>query len=97
MRDAYLNLKSNAKRRGKVFELTFDQFREFASQCQYIKKKGRTANSYHIDRIDETKGYTIDNIQLLTNIENIQKRYDHQVQKTYTMKVQAYDNKDLPF
>lgn len=77
---AYNNLKSNAKRRGKFFDLTFDQFKEFCQSTEYIKRKGRKANCIHVDRIDENKGYTEDNIQALTNSQNIRKyvRYTHQ-------------------
>lgn len=39
--------------------------------------KGRYKESYHIDRIDENKGYHIGNIQLLTNTQNIKKFFDH--------------------
>ena len=68
---AYYKLKSNAKRRGKEFDLTFDQFKNFAIKTSYCLKRGRTRSSYHIDRIDENRGYTIDNIQVLTNKDNV--------------------------
>lgn len=70
---AYQNLRTNAKRRNKEFDLTFEQFKEFAIKTNYILGKGKSQTSYHIDRIDETKGYTIDNIQILTNTENVKK------------------------
>jgi hypothetical protein len=73
LRYAYQNLKGNAKRRGKVFDLTFDEFKQFAVKTEYIGKKGRTAESYHVDRIDPARGYTINNIQVLTNSENMRK------------------------
>lgn len=79
---AYHNLKSHAKARGKVFELTFEQFREFCIATDYIAGKGRHSQGYHVDRIDETKGYTIDNIQVLTNADNVRKylRYSYNAQ-----------------
>jgi len=64
-------LKANATRRGKPFDLTFDQFKSFVIKTEYIKKKGIFSESYHIDRIEESLGYTIDNIQLLTNAQNV--------------------------
>lgn len=70
---AYQTLKDNAKRRGKVFELTFEQFCEFAIKTDYITRKGIKKNSIHIDRIKEDVGYKIDNIQPLTNSQNIKK------------------------
>lgn len=52
LRYAYRHLKANAKRRGKVFDLTLAQFTEFAQRTEYATRKGRTRHSYHIDRID---------------------------------------------
>lgn len=69
----YQTLKYNSKRRGKEFTITLEEFREFCVETNYISKKGIESNSYHIDRIDENKGYTKDNIQLLTNTENVYK------------------------
>jgi hypothetical protein len=70
---AYLNLKNNAKRRGKKFTLTLVQFEKFCVKTDYMQGKGKHATSYHIDRIDETKGYTIRNIQVLKNATNLRK------------------------
>lgn len=63
-------LKQNAKRRGKSFSLTIDQFSEFCIKTGYLDKKGRYADSFTIDRIDHFKGYDIDNIAAITNREN---------------------------
>lgn len=73
MKYTYNNLKNNARNRGKEFNLTFQQFKDFCIKTDYMQNKGITKTSYHIDRIDETKGYTIDNIQVLTNTENVKK------------------------
>lgn len=70
---SYTRLRGHAKARGKVFDLTFEQFKAFCIESNYLNCKGIEKHSYHIDRIDETKGYTIDNIQLLTNTQNIRK------------------------
>ena len=73
VRIAYTSLKCHAKERGKEFSLTLDQFKEFCVKSNYLNCKGIEKNSYHIDRIDESKGYEIGNIQLLTNTENVRK------------------------
>jgi len=73
IRIAYTSLKYHAKERGKEFSLTIDQFKEFCVKSNYLNCKGIEKNSYHIDRIDESKGYEIGNIQLLTNTENVRK------------------------
>lgn len=70
---AYSTLKNNAKRRGKDFDLSFEDFCKFAKEIEYIKRKGVKGTSIHIDRIDGSKGYTLNNIQALTNSENVKK------------------------
>jgi len=70
---AYRRLKSHAKQRGKEFLLTKEEFQQFCVKSEYAFKSGISKNNYHIDRIDETKGYSIDNIQVLTNSENVRK------------------------
>ena len=103
IRAAYLQLKSNAKRRGKGFSLTLDQFKRFCVKTKYINVKGVNAESYHIDRIDETKGYSIDNIQLLTNRENVKKYFDHyydEYNREYCFRYRKetnFNNIDAPF
>lgn len=72
---AFDTLRRNAKRRNKDFYLTLDQFREFCFKTSYMSKKGIRAESYHIDRIDSSKGYSIDNIQIITNRENVRKKW----------------------
>ena len=72
-RSTFLNLKNNSKRRGIVFTLTFDEFEKFCYQTDYLKGKGRSSLSYSIDRIDNSKGYFIDNIQVLSVGENSRK------------------------
>ena len=73
MKWSYWNLKSNAKRRGKDFSLTFEEFKEFCEETNYIAGKGRTLLSYSIDRIDNTKGYHKGNIRRVTVSENSRK------------------------
>lgn len=70
---AYYNLRSNAKRRNKEFNLTFEQFKQFSIRTEYHRKKGRYSDSYHIDRINDQEGYNINNIQVLTNRDNVLK------------------------
>jgi hypothetical protein len=71
---AYNNLKHNAKRRGKTFDLTLEQFTKFAVETEYLNKRGRNKTGYTIDRINPNLGYTIENIQVLTNSDNVKKQ-----------------------
>ena len=73
IKTCFYNLKSNSKRRGKYFDLTLEQFTNFCHKTEYHIKKGKTVDSYSIDRIDPEKGYTITNIQILTLGDNSRK------------------------
>lgn len=101
---AYHILKANAKRRGKTFTLTVEQFKMFCIKTNYLKGKGRSSEGYTIDRIDESKGYSIDNIQVLTNKENTKKyflQYDWRTKQASVLKPAGKNNNnsqdDLPF
>jgi len=74
VRYAYQTLKHNAKRRGKDFDLTFEQFEAFCISTEYHEKRGINKLSASIDRIDNSRGYHIDNIQILDMIDNSRKR-----------------------
>lgn len=78
----YMTLRDNAKRRGHAFELTFPQFELFCYETKYIKRKGIYRRNWSIDRKDNTKGYTIDNICIMKNIQN-QKKGCKVVEFTY--------------
>jgi hypothetical protein len=80
---SYSYLKQNAKRRGKSFSLTLDQFKEFCNMTGYLMLKGKLKKSASIDRIDNSKGYSFDNIQVLTLSQNSAKG--------------AKDEEDYPF
>lgn len=73
IRAAYNNLKSSATRRGLEFTITLDYFRRFCYKYKFVKNMGRTAHSYSVDRIDNTKGYIPGNIQALTIAQNSSK------------------------
>lgn len=66
----YQILRNNAKKRGKEFSITLDEFREFCIETGYMQLKGRMATSATIDRIDPTKGYEKGNIRILSNEAN---------------------------
>ena len=73
IRYAYDVLKMNAKRRGKPFEISFEYFKQFAIETNYIKGKGRTKLSYSVDRIKNDLGYIEGNLQKLTVSDNSKK------------------------
>ncbi len=69
------NLRCNAKRRGKEFNLTLREFRNWIATTDYMKRRGKTADSLSIDRIDNSKGYKIGNLQIVTLSYNSRKSY----------------------
>jgi len=74
MRNLFGHYKRGAKRRGYKFELTEKQFVEITKKdcfycgakpnniCKYYRNKDDVFIYNGIDRIDNTKGYTIDNV-----------------------------------
>lgn len=67
----YFNaLRNNARRRGKEFNLTLEQFRTFCKKTDYLSVKGKTKFDMSIDRIDNRLGYELPNMQILTLSEN---------------------------
>ena len=72
----YDTLKMNAKRRGKYFDLTLEQFKEFCIKTGYHEKKGKTASSMSIDRKENTEGYTAGNIRSISLSDNVRRNFD---------------------
>ena len=73
----YIVLRNNAKRRGKEFTLTYEEFLDFLKENpDYMTRVGRRVKSLHIDRIDVEKGYSRENIQCITLAENVWKQHN---------------------
>lgn len=68
-------LRNNARRRGKEFTLTLDEYRDFAIREGLFSPAGTKYPNRSIDRIDQSRGYHLDNIQVLTISENVRKKY----------------------
>ncbi len=83
---AYLNLKHNAKKRGVLFTITFEEFKDWCVKVKYIGFAGRNADSLTIDRRHNDIGYHIDNIQVMTRRDNITKYFHYD----YRMKTVRY-------
>lgn len=66
-------LKGNARRRKKEFSLTLEQFGAFCKETNYLELRGKKGSSASIDRRDSSKGYHIDNIQILSLAANSSK------------------------
>ncbi|OAB79731.1 hypothetical protein ULVI_03020 [Cochleicola gelatinilyticus] len=69
-------MKHNAKTRGKSFSITLDEFRQLCKETGYIITKGFRGRAASIDRIDNSKGYSIDNIQIMSLRANVKKYHE---------------------
>lgn len=89
MKAAFQTLRHNSTRRKVFFDLTFEQFKQFCYETDYMAEKGRTKGSYSIDRIVEGKkpGYTFSNIQKLSVTDNTLKEHERRNRK----KILIYD------
>lgn len=61
----YSNLKNSAKRRGLNLEITREQYEEIIKAGCFYTGENLTDTNYSghcLDRIDNTKGYTVDNV-----------------------------------
>jgi hypothetical protein len=78
VKQIYHQLKSSAKKRGIYFDLTLTDLNQlsFPLRCPILNmplqyNRGMPQdNSYSIDRRDSSKGYTIDNIVVISNRAN---------------------------
>jgi adenine specific DNA methylase Mod len=77
VRYAFNNLVNHAKERGILCTITLDQFRVFCRKVKYIGFTGRSADSYTLDRRHCDLGYHIDNLQVMTNIDNVKKYFTY--------------------
>lgn len=93
-RYTFTYVKNNARRRGKEWTITIDEFIQFITQTGYLFGKGREKDKLSIDRIDPLKGYHIDNIQILTVSENSSKG---NYERDFESAVKGNYEEDLPF
>jgi len=68
----YNQFKNNAKRRGKDFTVTFEEFKNFCTKNNYLTP-GRRGQNATIDRRCNVHGYHIWNMQILSLTQNCQK------------------------
>ena len=80
MKAAYASLKSSAKERGIEFAISLEYFSAFAIRTKLLTGRGRSRDAWHVDRIDNSKGYVEGNLQVLTASENVSK--ENQRRKT---------------
>lgn len=88
MKAAYQTLRQNTRRRSKQqgkpkpFTITFEDFKKFCYETNYMAGKGRNRLSYSIDCIIEELGYVPGNLQKLPVPINSQKEQARRKNKT---------------
>ncbi len=87
-------IKKSAKKRHIEFTITLPWFREWVVGTGYMEGKGRLTESLTIDRKDNLKGYTPDNMQVMTKHDNCCK-YHSEDEKRETL-VNEFEG-DMPF
>ena len=68
------NLRTHARERCKIFDLTIEQFTEFCLKTGYHMAKGQNPDSATIDRIRPELGYSAGNLRVLTHLKNSTRR-----------------------
>lgn len=70
--------KQNAKRRGKDFRVTFEEFLKFCKENNFMELKGKYKENLSIDRIRSHEGYYYENLQVLTVGANAAKQREEE-------------------
>jgi len=73
IRSQFDTLRDSARRRRIEFTVTFEQFKKLCHDTNYHEECGCESHCLQIDRIDAARGYSIDNIQVITTSENTAK------------------------
>lgn len=66
IRYTFYYVKNNAKRRLKEWGISIEEFRKFCVESGYMESKGKQRWSMSIDRINNERGYYLDNIRILS-------------------------------
>jgi hypothetical protein len=81
----YYDYKKRAHKKGLAFEISQDTFNHYTQlPCYLCGKEVSQTHTSGVDRLDNTKGYTIDNIRSCCGICNYTKRdyeYEHFIEK----------------
>lgn len=72
-RNAFNQVRSKARQRKIEFDLSFDDFKVLCEESGYVEGKGRRSECLSLDRQDPDKGYTVENIEVITYGENCSK------------------------
>ncbi len=74
LRDHYGDHKSNARKKGVQFKLSFEQWLRIWVESGHLEERGRHRGQYVMGRFGDKGAYEIGNVKILPHIENIKER-----------------------
>lgn len=83
IKSQFNTLRDSARKRRIEFSLTFEQFKTLCLSTNYHEEAGCEAHCLQIDRVDPSKGYSIDNVEVITCSENTAKGNRERKQREY--------------
>lgn len=82
------------RKKGIALDMTFDEFRLWMLANEILHNEiVASGDKSSIDRIDESLGYSIDNIQMISLHKNICKRYGKECERTNDKEISKQNNK----
>jgi len=74
LRRSYIRAKCQAKYRCQIWDLGFEDYVEIWMRDDNHSRKGRGSDNLHMSRIDTTKGWSANNVQIIQRGEHLSKR-----------------------
>lgn len=68
-------MRKRAKQRGHEFSVSPEVFRKLVTESGWLEKRGKTAKSLSVDRIDNSRGCVEGNLRVLTLSQNSRLKY----------------------
>ena len=94
----WAELRRSAQRRNHPFDITYGQFLLFCHEHEfYYRSPQFNATTLTVDRIDPNLGYTLDNIQLITQSVNAKRNRAHQLGQDEPPTEPEIDPDNCPF
>ena len=74
---AFRKQRSNAEGNGIGFLLTFEEWTTVWEESGHLHERGRGKNKYVMARYGDRGPYAIDNIKIISNIDNVREAYNN--------------------
>lgn len=81
LRRSYTRSKCQAKYRGQTWNIEFEEYLEIWRVGEEYLKPGRGKSDFHLGRKDITKGWSVDNVQVLNRGQHLSERMLKQYEK----------------